>query len=88
MKSYKPPKHHRIKVTEEKLGRQKALGIVEFGKEVRIRIEQRQNGLRKLDAHIHELIHLADWDMPESKVIKMATYLAKGLWKYGYRKRI
>lgn len=84
--TYKPPKHHRVKVTEEKLGRQKALGIVEVGKHVKIRIEQRQNGLRKLDAHIHELIHLADWDMPESKVRKMATYLAKGLWKEGWRK--
>lgn len=87
--TYKPPKHHRVKVTEEKLGRQKALGIVDdppYKKTVKVRIESRMNGLHKLDTTIHEFIHLFDPEIKETTVRKMATYLAKGLWKEGWRK--
>ena len=84
-----PPKHNRIKVTDERLGRQRAHSIVDdppYQKTVKIRIDPRQNSLLKLDALIHELLHLFDHEMSETKVRKMATYLAKGVWKQNYRK--
>lgn len=87
--TYKPPKHSRIKVTEAKLGRQKAKGQVDlppYRKTVKLDIDPRQNQLSKLDTLIHELIHLFDPDMKETKVRKFATYIAKGLWRDGYRK--
>lgn len=87
--TYKPPKHHRIKVKEVKLGREDAFGICDdppYKKTVKIRIDPRQNGLGKLDTLVHELVHLFDPDMKETTVRKIATYLAKGLWKNGYRK--
>lgn len=85
----KPPKHHRIRVTEEKLGRQKALGMVDdppYKKTIKIKIDPRLNELHKLDTLVHELIHLFDPEISETKVRKMGTYLAKGIWKQGYRK--
>ena len=90
---YKPPKHHRIRVKETKLGRTdkvyKVAGDADmppYKKTVEIRIDPRQNGLGKLDTLCHELLHLFDPDMKETKVRKLATYLAKGLWREGYRK--
>jgi len=88
-RSYKPPRHHRIKVSETKLGRQDAKGQVDlppFKKTVKLEIDPRQNQLWKLDTLLHELLHLFDPDMKETRVRKMATYLAKGVWKNGYRK--
>ena len=91
--TYKPPKHHRIRVNETKLGRTdkvyKVAGDVDkppFRKTVEIRIDPRQNGLSKLDTLVHEILHLFDPELSETKVRKMATYIAKGLWKNGYRK--
>lgn len=89
---YKPPKHHRIKVKERGLGYhegKKVLGQVDlppFRKTVKIDIERRRNGLVKLDVLCHELIHLFDPDMKEGNVRRMATYIAKGLWRENYRK--
>ena len=88
-RSYKPPKHSRIKVTEAKLGRENVLGMVDdppYKKTVTLKIDSKQNGFRKMDSLTHELIHLFDPTIRETRVRKMATYLAKGLWKEGYRK--
>lgn len=84
----KPPK--KIKVKEVKLGRHGwADADVTFtDKRATIRIDPRLNALSKLDCLIHELIHVwTDNKMSETKVRKMATYLAKGVWKNGYRKK-
>ena len=85
---YKPPKHSQIKVTEQKLRKAKAQVDHPSYKRIELKIDPRQNKLMKLDALCHELIHLFDWDLPEGKVRKMATYIAKGLWKEGYRKSV
>jgi hypothetical protein len=52
-----------------------------------IEIEKRQTPLNILDTEIHELIHMKYPEMPEQSVLKMGTYLAKNLWKLGYRKK-
>ena len=86
---YRPPKHKRVKIKEVKLGRENAFGKVDdppYKKTIHIRIDPRQNGLNKLDTIIHEFIHLFDAEIKEPKVRKMATYIAKGVWKAGYRK--
>jgi len=51
-----------------------------------IEIEKRQTPLNILDTEIHEAIHMRYPEMPEHAVLKMATYLAKFLWKLKYRK--
>ena len=90
---YSPPKHHRIKVRETKLGRTdkvyKVAGDADmppYKKTVEIRIDPRQNRLGMLDTTVHEYVHLFDPEMKETKVKKLATYIAKGLWKLGYRR--
>ena len=90
---HKPPKHDRVRVKETKLGRtdkiHKVLGDADlppYKKTVEIRVDPRQNELTMLDTTIHEFVHLFDPDMKETTVRKLATYLAKGLWRNGYRK--
>jgi hypothetical protein len=50
-----------------------------------IEIEKRQTPLNILDTEIHELIHMKYPEIPEESVLKMGNYLAKNLWKLGYR---
>ena len=86
---YNPPKHRRIKVQEAKLGREKALGMVDvppYKKTVNIKVEERRNQKVKLGVIIHEGLHLLDPTWSEAKILKYERYLAHLVWKFGYRK--
>ena len=76
-----------VKVVVAKLGRQRCIGLAieEDGKQT-IVVDPRQPEKEKLNTLIHEAIHLADFDIPEAKVIRLANKAAEVLWKQGYRK--
>jgi hypothetical protein len=38
-----------------------------------------------LETTVHEALHLADWKASERKVTARARYIARILWKQGYR---
>lgn len=76
-----------VKVVFAKLGRQRCIGLAieEDGKQT-IVVDPRQPEKEKLNTLIHEALHLASWDLPEAKVIRLANKAAEVLWKQGYRK--
>ena len=41
----------------------------------------------RLDTVIHEAIHVADFNMAESKVKRIAEIVADALWRQNYRRR-
>jgi len=51
-----------------------------------IEVEIRQSPLNILDVETHEFLHCHYPEMPEESVRKMATRIAKFLWKLKYRK--
>jgi len=73
------------KVIVRKLGRERALGEAYFG-ENEIAIDPRQKPSEYLDTLIHEGTHLAFPDLTEEAVCAAATFIAKIVWKHGYRK--
>ena len=76
-----------VKVVFAKLGRQRCIGLAieEDGKQT-IVVDPRQPEKEKLNTLIHEAIHLADFDIPEAKVIRLANKAAEVVWKQGYRR--
>lgn len=52
-----------------------------------IEVEKNQTPLEILDTEIHELIHMKYPEIPEESVLRMATRIARYLWKLGYRKQ-
>lgn len=75
------------KVTEKKLGRQRAAGQA-FKDERIIEIDPRQGAYEYLDTALHELIHVEFPDWSEKKVASTARKFSKFLWKLKYRKVI
>lgn len=71
------------KVTERKLGREKALGQECHGF---IEIDPRQSEHEYLDTLIHECLHAHFPDLTEQQVVKIANSLTKILWKAKYRR--
>jgi len=82
-------KRRKVKVVTAKLGRQRCIGLAieEDGKQTII-VDPRQPEKERLNTLIHEAIHLVDFDIPESKVIRLANKAAAVLWKQGYRRTI
>ena len=76
-----------VKVVVAKLGRQRCIGLAieEDGKQT-IVVDPRQPEKERLNTLIHEAIHLADFDIPESKVIRLANKAADVVWQQGYRR--
>jgi hypothetical protein len=77
-----------MKLTEKKLGREKALGMADMdedGKEVVI-IDPRQCSKERLDTIIHEFLHLVCPTWSEKKVIRESAKLKGMMWKDGWRK--
>jgi hypothetical protein len=54
-------------------------------KEPTIEIDSTLVGRQRLDTEIHEALHLACPWMTEFLVARTATYIARVLWKIGYR---
>lgn len=76
-----------VKVVVAKLGRQRCIGLAieEDGKQT-ILVDPRQPEKERLNTLIHEAIHLADFDIPEAKVIRLANKAAEVVWQEGYRR--
>ena len=84
-KRRKPP----VPVIERKLGRHRCIGLaVEEDGRQRIEIDPRQPEKERLNTLIHEAIHLADFDIPEAKVIRLANKAADVVWRQGYRRTV
>lgn len=76
-----------VKVIFQKLGRERCIGLAieEDGKQL-ILADPRQPEKEMLNTLIHEAIHLADFDIPEAKVIRLANKAADVVWRQGYRR--
>jgi len=76
-------------VVVRKLGRHRCVGLaIEEHGHQRIEVDPRQPEKEFLNTLIHEAIHLVDFDIPESKVIRLANKAAAVLWEQGYRRTI
>lgn len=73
------------KVVERPLGRERARGqaIALYNL---IEIDPRQTERARLNTLIHEALHLGDWGLSETKVIKLSGKVASVLWAQGYRR--
>lgn len=67
------------KVTERKLGRERADGL--YHSDGLIEIDPRLKGKNRLDTLIHEHLHHYFPEMSEDRVEKIATGMANTLWK-------
>lgn len=75
-----------IKIKETKLGREKAMGMVDYSKDKVIFVDPRQKPKDYLDTVIHESLHLTCPDWTEEKVISVAKSLTDIVWRAGYRR--
>lgn len=76
-------------VRYKKLGRRKALGIVEHGDDI-IYIDPRLKGRKQMEILIHEAMHIL-WphivkNDEEEEVIMISVELTKMLWSEGFRR--
>ena len=78
-------KSDKLRVVERKLGREKALGLCYQGVGL-VEIDPRQESKEYMDTLIHEMIHHFFPALPEKEVLKIATSMAKMLWKHRYRR--
>ena len=77
--------HHKIKVIDKKLGRQKAVGQAYTDARV-IEVDPRQRSKNYLDTLIHEMLHVYNPDWSESKVTKTANEMTDIIWQKNYRR--
>ncbi len=78
-------KSNKIEVIERGLGREKCDGLAWIG-ESRIELEKNLGPKARLSTAIHELLHLCDETISESKVLKYEKIIADTLWEEGYRR--
>jgi hypothetical protein len=79
-------RRRRIKFSFRKLGK-RCYGIAWNEEQIRlIEIDPRLSCRDTLCTAVHEALHLADWDMSETKVLKVAGAITDVLWRMGYRK--
>ena len=75
-----------IRLTEKKLGRELAVGQVEYGTIPHVMVDPRQVSSERLDTVIHEVVHVIFPDMEEDLVIKVSNRLASVVWGDGWRR--
>lgn len=73
-----------VKVTEKKLGRERALGQA-FSETKEIEIDPRQNSKEYIDTLVHEWFHIEFPEWNERTVASKSKKLAKFLWKHNVR---
>lgn len=74
-----------MRILEKKLGREKADGQADIIHKV-IEVDPRVDEERRLCVMVHEALHLADWNIPEDKVVQLSEFVSPILWKAGYRR--
>jgi hypothetical protein len=75
----------KIKVSNRKLGKEKAWGLADSGLNS-IELDVRLKGKRHLLYLIHEALHIIHPDWSETKVVKVSRILSKLLWEQKYRR--
>ena len=75
----------RVRIREKRLGRERALGQAWHGENV-VEIDPRQCESERLDTLIHELLHLMEPEWSEERVVEVAGWLSKILWRQKYRR--
>ena len=75
----------KIKVVERKLGRIGAYGTASLVNRT-IELDPRMTPRRRLTILVHEALHIADWDLAERKVTRIAQRIGNVLWSQGYRR--
>jgi hypothetical protein len=75
----------RVRIREKRLGRERALGQAWHGENV-VEIDPRQRESERLDTLIHELLHLMEPEWSEERVVEVAGWLSRILWRQGYRR--
>lgn len=73
----------KVKIIERKLGREKALGQAW---DDLVEIDPRQCSKEYMDTAIHELLHIAQPELSESKVVRVSRLISSKLWKLGFRR--
>ena len=78
-----PRKH--VRIVEKRLGRERAMGQAwpDIGL---VEVDPRQRERERLDTVIHELLHVLKPHWSEDHVTRAADWLARHLWKEGYRR--
>lgn len=74
-----------FKVTERKLGRERAMGQVIYQRKL-IEIDPRQTSREYLDTLLHEGLHAIFPELSERKVAGAARRLTRLVWKQGFRR--
>ena len=75
-----------IRITERKLGKEKAMGLCWHGKIPHMEIDPNQTSQQRLDTVLHELTHCILQDADEETVTKIAQRMASVLWSDGWRR--
>jgi hypothetical protein len=73
----------KVEIIERKLGRERALGQAW---DDLVEIDPRQCSKEYLDTAIHELLHVAQPELSESKVVRVSRLISSKLWKLGFRR--
>ena len=73
----------KVEIIERKLGREKALGQAW---DDLVEIDPRQCSKEYLATAIHELLHIAQPELSESKIIRVSRLISSKLWKLGFRR--
>lgn len=73
----------KVEIIERKLGREKALGQAW---DDLVEIDPRQCSKEYLDTAIHELLHIAQPELSESRIIRVSRLISSKLWKLGFRR--
>lgn len=79
------PLPRKVTVVERRLGREGDLGQSWDGLSF-VEIDPRQCEAERLDTLIHELFHIMLPEWGEERVLKHSAWLAKQIWKQGYRR--
>jgi hypothetical protein len=75
-----------IRLTERKLGKEKALGLCWHGKIPHIELCPSQDSKTRLDSLLHECAHAIWPEFDEPTIEKIAARMASLLWADGWRR--
>ena len=78
-------RRRKLKITERKLGREKAYGQCWKG-DYLIEMDERLRAKHYLSVLVHELLHHVFPWMSETMVTRAAPKIAKGIWQQQYRR--
>lgn len=75
-----------IRLTERKLGKEKAMGLCWHGPIPHIELDPRQKSKERLDTILHEVAHCIWPEHDEPTTEKIAGRIASLLWADGWRR--